>query len=142
MAVKRALPMHASEHAIQAAYFQWVRLTYPGCKLIYAVPNAAKRGPALASWMIAEGLTSGIPDINIDIPREAWAGMRIETKSAKGNPTDEQLDAHYQLRRHGYRVEVLRDPADMIAATKDYLGDWRAPVPLTKPHKRRSVKSK
>lgn len=125
----------ASEHAIQAAYFQWVRLAYPGTKLIYAVPNAAKRGPALASWMKAEGLTAGIPDINIDIPRTppymafvptgGFHGMRIETKSIKGKLTDEQAEAHKQLQKAGYFVTVCRDTESMILQTKIYLGDWK-----------------
>lgn len=118
------LPTHASEHAIQSAYFDWVRLQYPGTKLIYANPNAAKRGPALAAWMKAEGLTAGIPDINIDVGRFGYHGMRIETKSIKGKLTNEQIEAHEQLEKADYWVVVCRDTDSMIEETKRYLKGW------------------
>lgn len=125
MSKRRPPNTQASEHAIQSAYFEWVRLVYPGCKLIYAVPNAAKRGPALASWMKAEGLTAGMPDINIDIGRTGYHGMRIETKSFKGILTDEQKEAHEQLEKADYYVVVCRDTESMIEETKFYLRGWK-----------------
>jgi hypothetical protein len=114
-----------SEHVIQAAYFQWVRLRYPDLKLIYATPNAAKRSPQLARYMLAEGLTAGIPDVNIDIPRGDYAGARIEFKKRDGRVTPEQKEAQRQLAGAGYWVIECRSTEAAIDATKSYLGDWQ-----------------
>ena len=122
-----------SEHQIQSEYFECVRLTYHGCKLIYAVPNGGKRHIVTAMKLRAEGVTPGVPDVNIDIPRAyghiIFHGMRIETKSAKGTTSEEQDLAILQLISCQYRVVVCNSTEMMIAATKDYLKGWKWNAP-------------
>lgn len=112
-----------TEHDHQSAYFDLVRLHMPNCKLIYAVPNAQLAGKYLiVRHLQAEGLTSGVPDVNIDYARGGYNGMRIEFKrDEKQEPSDEQIEAHKQLRREGYLVEVHHDPEQAWARTRQYL---------------------
>ncbi len=117
----RVATLKLSEHEIQASYFKMVRLQWPGCKTIYAIPNAAKRSPRLAAMMKAEGLTSGIPDVNIDHQRGSFIGMRIEFKKPGNTTTCEQDDAIAQLRDCGYLVLVHTDAEAAFNDTKDYL---------------------
>jgi len=123
--IHRKRPFTPTEHEIQCAYFDWVRLQYPYCKLIYAVPNGSSKSMPAALKFKREGLTPGMPDVNIDIPRGDYHGMRIEFKSANGFVADTQKIAHQQLNDAGYWVVVCRTTEAAIEATKAYLGEWR-----------------
>jgi hypothetical protein len=50
------------EHEEQKNFVKWFRMQYPKV-LIFAVPNAAARDHNAASWMRAEGLVAGVPDL-------------------------------------------------------------------------------
>ncbi len=122
---KRPGKLLPNEHQIQAAYFDWVRLTYPGCKLIYAVPNGANKSPAARMKFMREGQIPGMPDVNIDIQRQGRPGMRIEVKSAKGLLSKDQIEAIKQLDKAGYETWVCHSTDEMIRMTEIYLGDWK-----------------
>jgi hypothetical protein len=111
-----------SEHMIQAMYFRRVRAKWPLTKLIYAVPNAAKRSYSLAAHMKGEGMTAGILDINIDIPRGGYHGMRIEFKrDAKMKFSEEQVKTVAQLEAEGYLVELHWDDVAAFDSTLAYM---------------------
>lgn len=115
--------MKPTEHHIQAGYFELVRLNLPRCKLIYAVPNGVNmKSPATRMKYWREGRVPGIPDVNIDIARGGYHGMRIEFKrDAKQKASDEQLEAHKQLMLEGYYVELMHDSLMAWEHTKAYL---------------------
>lgn len=74
-----------TEHEEQKAFVKWFHQQYPRV-LIFAVPNAAARDPRAASWMRAEGLVAGIPDLIVP----EWR-LAIEMKRVKGSTiSDEQ----------------------------------------------------
>ena len=110
-----------TEHHIQSAYFDLVRLHMPGTKLIYAVPNGANKSPAARMKFKREGLTPGVPDVNIDIPRGGYHGMRIEFKSKDGQLSKDQRKAIDQLNDQGYWVVTMRDAIEAWEATRWYL---------------------
>lgn len=109
------------EHHIQAAYFDLVRLHMPGTKLIYAVPNGANKSPMARMKFKREGLTPGMPDVNIDIARRPWHGARIEFKRPGEKCSAEQDEAHRQLDNEGYLVIVHTDAIQAWNFTKKYL---------------------
>jgi hypothetical protein len=111
-----------SEHLIQSAYFQAVRMAWPDLKLIYAIPNGGMRNKLVAFKLKREGVTPGIPDVNIDIAAHGFNGARIEFKMPGNKPTDNQKETHRQLTDAGYLVEVHTDPAKAFEWTKWYLG--------------------
>lgn len=118
----------ASEHQIQSAYFDLVRMFYPNCKLIYAVPNAGgfsggfKANVMRVLRLQKEGVTKGVPDVAIDYPRGGFHGARLEFKrSEKEIPTDDQLEAHKQLRENGYFVQVVWDHSQAWELTRKYM---------------------
>lgn len=94
-----------TEHQVQAAYFDLVRMKFGRTfKLIYAVPNGINiRSYATRAKYWREGRVSGVPDVNIDIPRGGYHGMRIEFKRDEKTKLDpEQEIAFEQLEKLGY----------------------------------------
>lgn len=84
-----------SEHASQAAVIEWVqwdKKQWPVLALLYAVPNAAKRSFAAASWMRAEGLHKGVWDLHLPVSRGGYIGLWIEMKRR-----GEKLDHDQQI---------------------------------------------
>lgn len=110
----------ASEHDIQRAYFDWAKM-HPEASRAYAIPNAAKRSPRLASYMIAEGLRKGVLDIHLPLPRGGCAGLWIEMKAGKNTLTTEQAKEAEMLATDGYAVFVCWDSMKAIEVTQSYL---------------------
>ena len=82
--VKSEIPW---EHEEQKNFVSWFRKTYKGIR-IFAIPNAARRSLTGSAWLIAEGMTAGVPDLYIP----EWK-LWIEFKRIKGSTTsDEQVD--------------------------------------------------
>ena len=98
-----ALP---TEHSEQAALVQRCRYSGYPYELIYANPNAGKRTIGAARYMIAEGLTAGIPDLFLPHMRGGYGGLYIEMKMGRNKLTLEQAVCIDNLRAEGYRVEV------------------------------------
>jgi hypothetical protein len=74
-----------TEHEEQKMFVKWFRRQYPKVR-IFAIPNSAIRSPELASYLRAEGLTSGVPDLYIP-EWHTW----VEMKRIKGSViSDEQ----------------------------------------------------
>lgn len=101
-----------SEHEEQKALFQWLDTVgvarFPGhCVdgkfMAFAVPNAAKRSPQLASWMRAEGMRGGVPDVFIPIGNDKYNGLFIEMKYGNNKETAAQKKWLCALSDHGYK---------------------------------------
>ncbi len=93
-----------SEHEEQALLFEWAQLQQhhiPELALLFAIPNAGKRSYAAASYMQAEGLKSGVPDICLPIARGGWHSLFIELKYGKNTPSAEQTAWIAALKEHG-----------------------------------------
>lgn len=122
--------MTQHEHREQVALFQWAKLSesrIPQLKLLYAIPNAARRSPRHGAWMKAEGLRAGMPDVHLPVMSgtiggRQWCGLWIEMKAGKNKPTDTQLAVHLLLRMYGHRVEVSYDWLNARALICQYLG--------------------
>jgi len=135
-----------SEHDEQKTFFDWVRLNRwmapnkdvrKAMNLCYSIPNGAHMGKAQAAKMLAEGMTKGILDINLDIPREngyfkmntdgaPWIedyfhGLRIEMKFGKNTLTKEQKEKKALLEEAGFQVAVCYSAKEAIKTVFEYL---------------------
>lgn len=116
------------EHTEQANFLKECELhqsRYPALSLIFAVPNAARRSRIHGSYMNAEGLRAGVPDLFLPWPVGAYHGLFIEMKRlprVRDSEVSEKqriwIDA---LRSAGYRVEVARGAAHAWELTQKYL---------------------
>ena len=134
--LKRAGELHIGrkrrdqpEHRVQSAAFAAIRAaeaTYPVLQLIYAVPNGGKRGKLTAVQMWREGARAGMPDINVDVPRWGYHGLRIEVKIGT-YPSPEQILVHQHLEAQGYCVVVIKGKEaqaynELLGVVAEYLG--------------------
>ena len=86
-----------TEHEEQKAFVKWFRMQYPRVR-IFAVPNAAMRSVELASYLRAEGMTPGVPDLVVI----EWK-LLIEMKRVKGSViSDEQREWREYAHRIGW----------------------------------------
>lgn len=110
----------ANEHEIQSALWDWIRAhkleqKYP----IYSVPNEHK--PDSLGRLKKRGLVSGALDLNIDVPRQGYAGLRIEMKREGGKLSECQETMIAKLIANNYRVAVCHDAEEAIGEVRWYL---------------------
>lgn len=125
-----------SEHAEQALVVAWARVNearWPELALLFAVPNAAKRGKAVAAMMKREGLVAGVPDMVLPVARAAFHGLFIEMKQQRlvrrGDgfkmertyPTQVQREWHARLRAQGYAMAVCWSAEEAEDVLERYL---------------------
>ncbi len=118
-----------SEEEIQATVVAWCRMhahIYDGVDEIFHVPNfrhllgtSGQRAGQVAA-LKAAGLVPGIPDLLLDVPMRGYHGLRIELKSRKGRPTQEQKDRIASLNRRGYFALVCVGVDEAIEAIRNY----------------------
>lgn len=131
------------EHYEQVQLFKWIRSMddlYPELQLLFAVPNAGKRGMRQnkkgqwyspgGQWMKAEGLTKGVPDVWFPVPRGNHPGLVIEMKSSTGSLTPEQKKWLNLLSWQGWSTHVCRSWQEAVNIIMTYLlGDkWNNPL--------------
>lgn len=131
-----------NEHGLQVSFFNWVRQnrknsTNKGIRnalnLCYAVPNGLSTNQSQRAKM--EGLTAGIPDINLDWPvfkknsncpevcgyKYKHPGLRIEMKYGKNTLSPFQKEKKKLLQDACFRYEVCYSAQTAIDAVMDYL---------------------
>jgi len=102
-------PLESEE---QKDLVRWFRQKWPG-HLIYAVPNGGKRGAREAAKMRTEGVTAGIPDLEIPALRLYIELKRQKTGTTK--PEQRVMIAHLNM-IDGCEAIVCRGSADAQAA--------------------------
>ena len=99
-----------SESTEQQAVVQWFNMQYPKYRLI-SVPNGqmigGKNKYALIAKYKAEGLTPGVSDLFLCVPRNGYGGLWLEMK-AKGKGasslSDDQALWLSDMEKIGYRA--------------------------------------
>jgi len=88
---------------------------------LYAIPNGGLRSKGTAGRIKAEGGKRGELDINLDIARGAYHGLRIELKHGKNTATAEQKQAIDRHARNGYLGLVVWGHENCIAVIRAYM---------------------
>ena len=114
-----------TEHQIQSLLFKWFKLQYPNL-VMFAIPNAAKRSYAQASYMKSEGLVAGIADIFLMCPKSCYHGMFIELKSAKGKLSDSQKEFMAAASSMNYKTVVCYGFDEAKTAITKYLQEVKS----------------
>ncbi|NII73239.1 hypothetical protein FHW84_001808 [Dyella sp. SG562] len=115
-----------TEHSEQVCLMQWARLAtceYPDLRLLYAIPNAAKRSPRLAAHMKAEGLRCGVPDLCLPVARGGYHGLYIELKRRKGGSVSAEQKVWIDLlNKQKYKAVVCHGWEMARVVLRAYLG--------------------
>jgi hypothetical protein len=122
--------MKSREHEAQASVIRWARsmeLVEPRLRLLFAIPNAAKRSPGLAAIMKAEGLRAGVPDLClpcsvVSVDGAMHHGLFVEMKIRPNRVSKEQAEWIEALRAECYRVEICWSALEAVNVIKSYLG--------------------
>lgn len=107
-------PPPALEKDEQAALFGWrdaAKRKTPELRWLFAIPNGLWLPDAYAKTALQQGLTPGVSDVALLVPRGGYHGLLIELKRRDATPCrvtaaqKEFLDFH---KAQGYRAEWCR----------------------------------
>lgn len=87
---KPALNEHQEQCALHRWWREWGPLNGYSVKLLFAIPNAGALSVNGRIYKWDEGLTSGVYDLFLAIPRNGKGGLFIEMKAGKNKPSDAQ----------------------------------------------------
>ncbi len=117
----RAKPVH-HESRLQRSCVKWFRMQHRAlAKLLIAVPNGGKRSKIEAMIMSGEGVTPGMTDLLLLVPRGKYHGLCIEMKYGKGTCSAAQNEYHELLLQQGYAVAVCWTLDEFMKDVNEYL---------------------
>lgn len=112
------------ESKLQSACYRWFNLQYREYYgLAFSVPNGAKVSQSQARVLRAEGLTSGVADMILLMPRHGYHGLMIEFKTAKGRQSDTQKHFQRMVESQGYLYCIVRSCVGFMDLINAYVGE-------------------
>jgi hypothetical protein len=96
------------EHSLQVLILRHLNMAKRDKDVIaFAIPNAGKRSLRMGARMREEGLTRGVADLCVLLPkgRTGW----LECKTSKGKQSDEQMGFEARCKRLGHYYAVVRN---------------------------------
>ena len=116
-------PSHI-ESEMQRSCKRWFDLQYPKLsRLLFAVPNGGARNSREAAIMKAEGVTAGVADMILLIPRHGYGSLCIEFKTKEGRQSDSQKLWQADAEANGNKYVVIRSADQFVNEIKKYLAD-------------------
>lgn len=114
--------MKISEAHIQCTCVTWFRYRFPKLsKLLVAVPNGGSRDLREARNLKAQGVTAGVADLLLLVPRDGFGCLCIEMKTEKGKQSEHQVDWQKQAEINGNKYVVCRSLDQFISEITNYL---------------------
>jgi hypothetical protein len=101
-----------AEDGIQKTIVAWLEAAVPGV-FVFAIPNAARRGPGQRAGNAVPGLRKGMPDLAFLVDGHAWF---VEVKTPDGWLSEVQRDCHVDLKEVGHDVAIVTSIEDMREA--------------------------
>lgn len=126
--------MNHQESNLQKGCVTAFRLQYPQY-LLFAVPNGGYRNEREAKTLKAEGVTSGVADLQLTVAKQGYHGLFLETKiktlvgvKKNGEPrynltyqTIEQKAFQKTVEQQGYKYVVYRTVDEFWDVVNAYL---------------------
>jgi len=110
------------ESRLQSACVRWFRLQYPRYSLLLnSVPNGGARSAVTGAILKAEGCVRGVADLELNIARHGYHGLKIEMKTDKGRQSAEQKRWQREVEAQGYRYAVCRSFDEFRQLVNGYL---------------------
>lgn len=111
------------EADIQTEFFNKVFTVFPTLprKLLFAVPNGGSRNKIEAANMKKQGVTSGVADVILLIPKKGYASLCMEFKTSIGRQSDEQKEFQKQAESCRSKYVLVRSAMQAIETVREYL---------------------
>ena len=125
--------MRHRESNIQIQCVRYFSLQYPEYtwrttdghfgSLLNSVPNGGHRSATEAAIMKAEGVVPGVADLELNIARGGYHGLKIEMKtdSKTSRQSPAQKEWQKRIEQQGYKYFVCRSVMDFINTIDEYL---------------------
>jgi hypothetical protein len=114
---KRAEP----EHELQVLAINWFRLIYRD-KVIFAIPNGGHRGKSEAGKLKAEGVLSGVSDLQCIDPSGDYSGFFAETKWGKNTLSENQVSFFEKAKERDFYTFTYYSLDEFINHVQGYFG--------------------
>ncbi|HMH11462.1 MAG TPA: VRR-NUC domain-containing protein [Candidatus Nitrosopolaris rasttigaisensis] len=110
--------MDRPEQVLQIKCVTWLKKRGYSC---YKIHNEGRRTPYMAKILRDMGLSPGILDLAIPIPRKDYHGAYIEFKDgSNGTLSDTQKWWCEELKKNGYYVAVIKTYEEFLEAMSYY----------------------
>lgn len=110
------------EHDLQTACVRWFRYRHPRlARCLIAVPNGGRRDAVTGAKLKAEGVTAGVSDLLLLVPRGCFHGLCIEMKTPQGRQSEAQLRWQLEMEIQGYKYALVRSFEAFMAEVDGYL---------------------
>lgn len=116
--------MRHIESTTQQAFIRWFRLAYARyAKVAIAVPNGGARSRVEAAIMQGEGVTAGVADVLVLVPRGGYGALGLEFKTTARHSRQSQSQRAWQeaFEAAGNRYQVVRTVEEAIKITQEYM---------------------
>lgn len=122
--------LYTTESAMQCSCVRWFRTVYkPLALFLFSIPNGGKLGgrlnkngsPTQAGIMVGEGLTAGVADLFLAIPKCGLHGLFIEMKTPVGVWSKEQREFAARQIGQGYGYALCRSQIEFEDTVNKYL---------------------
>ncbi len=119
---KKKMVKH-EEADMQAEFFDKVFKVFPTLprKLLFAVPNGGSRNKIEAANMKRQGVTSGVADVILLIPKKGYCSLCLEFKTSTGRQSDEQKEFQRQAEACRSKYVIVRSAMEAIKVMKEYI---------------------
>lgn len=121
---------YQDESQIQRDAVKWFRLIHRTIALyLFSIPNGGKLGDRKnkdgvsiqAAIMVGEGMTEGVADLLLALPRSGFHGMFMETKTPVGEWKKAQKDFAARQIKEGYAYVIFRSQVQFEKQMNAYL---------------------
>lgn len=118
--------MQHGESAFQIAVVRFLRsLGYQ----VFSVPNGTRLKPSQARIAKAEGLTAGVSDLVIMLPKGQIVFVELKNPNGKGRQSDGQKEFEGVCRSLGFEYKIWQSWADVesfVKRTAGLMREWKS----------------
>ena len=114
--------MRHEESSLQRSCVLYFKYKHPDIeKMLFAVPNGGARSRREAAIMKGEGVTAGVADCILLVPRGAYASLCLEFKTETGRQSDSQKTWQKEAEANGNKYVVIRSFDQFETEVESYL---------------------
>lgn len=114
--------MRHTESQLQRACLKLFQYQHPGlARLMFNVPNGAKRSASQSRIVLSEGLVAGVSDLIFLKPNHEFSALCIEFKTEKGKQTDLQKSWQELAEQYGNKYVICRSLDEFMSEVDKYL---------------------